>query len=150
MRTCKVFDKYRDGELNASERKEFESHLAVCEDCRTKMSLLNNLVHVMRQEELQPLDLADRIARRAFRHDSSWDALVVSWLHPGPALAALALVLVLSSFLWFMPGNRQRSIYSEYEKLMDEADAINLGVKASQVHNDSELVVWLEQEGISQ
>ena len=40
MRTCKVFDKYRDGELNSVERREFEKHLAVCEDCGTKTALL--------------------------------------------------------------------------------------------------------------
>jgi anti-sigma factor RsiW len=150
MRTCKVFDKYRDGELNAAEREDFESHLAVCEDCRIKMSLLNNLVHVLKQEELRPMDLADRIARRAFRHDKPWDSLVVSWLHPGPALAALALVLVLVSFLWLTPGDKQISLYPEYEKLMEDADAINLEVKASQLDNDSELIVWLQQEGNSQ
>jgi hypothetical protein len=146
MRICKLFDKYRDGEVDAVERSEFESHLAICDDCRTKISLLNNLAHILRQEELPPLDLADRIAQRAFRQGYSWDALIISWLRPGPALATLAVMLVLFSFLWLMPGSRQ-IVYSEYEKLMEEVDAINLEASALQIHNDSELVMWLEQEG---
>jgi predicted anti-sigma-YlaC factor YlaD len=150
MGTCNAFDKYRDGELTASEAGEFESHLAACEDCRAKMSLLNNLVHVLRQEESRPLDLADRIARQAFRRGNSWDSLVVSWLRPGPSLAALAIVVMLFSFLWLMPGGEPVNSYSEYEGLMDEADTINLGPSGTQVHSDSELVMWLETEGNSQ
>lgn len=149
MHTCKLFDKYRDGELDPAERSEFESHLAACEDCRTKMSLLNNLVHILMQEEVRPPDLADRIARQAFQQSTSWDVLVVSWLRPGPALAALTIVFVLFSFLWLMPGNQQITTYSEYESLMDDADVINLGASVSQIRSDSELVMWLE-EGNSQ
>jgi len=150
MRTCDVFDKYRDGELDSAGRSAFERHLVVCAHCRTKTSLLNNLAHVLRQEKLQPLDLADRIAHRAFRRGEPWDALVVSWLRPGPAMAAVALMLVLFSFLWLMPGREPADSTSEYETLMDEADAINAGPSVSQVHTDSELVVWLEQEGNTQ
>jgi len=150
MRTCKVFDKYRDGELNSAERNEFESHLAVCEDCRTKTSLLNNIVHVLKQEEINPVDRADLIARQAFRSGSSWDALVVSWLRPGQALAALTLVLVLFSFLWIMPENQKINAYSVYEQLMTETDEVLLGMSASTNRNDSEHLLWLKQEGQSQ
>ncbi len=150
MRTCKLFDKYRDAELNASERREFELHLAACEDCRIKASLLSNLVHILKQEELRPLDLADQIARRAFQQGNSWDSLVISWLRPGPALGALTIMLILFSFLWLRPGNQPITTYSEYETLMDEADAVNLGANISQVRSDSELVMWLEEEGNSQ
>ena len=150
MRTCKVFDKYRDGELNSVERREFEKHLAVCEDCGTKTALLNNIVHALKQEETHPVDQAERIARRAFRAGSSWDVLVVSWLRPGQALAALTLVLVLFSFLWIMPARQPINEYSEYQKFMDEADEILAGMSVSQVSSDSELVLWLKQEGYSQ
>jgi anti-sigma factor RsiW len=150
MRTCNVFDKYRDGELNSAERDEFEKHMAVCEDCRTKMSLLNNIVHFLKQEEINPVDQAERIARQAFKSGNSWDALVVSWLRPGPALAALTLVLVLFSFLWIMPESQQINASSEYEKFMNEADEILAGMSVSQVRNDSELMLWLKQEGDSQ
>jgi anti-sigma factor RsiW len=150
MRTCNVFDKYRDGELGPAERNAFELHLAVCEGCRTKMALLNKIVHVLRQEEIRPIDQADRIAGRAFRLGNSWDALVVSWLRPGPAFATLALMIVLFSFLWIMPGSQQINTYSEFQKLMNDAETVNLGMSVSQVHNDSELVLWLEREGHSQ
>jgi len=150
MSTCNVFDKYRDGELNSVERNKFEGHMTVCEGCRTRMTLLNNIVHVLKQEEMNPLDQADRIARQAFKSGNSWDALVVSWLRPGHALAALTLGLVLFSFLWIMPEKQQINPYSEYEKLMDEADEIALGMNVSQVSNDSELMLWLKQGGDSQ
>ena len=146
MIKCNDFDKYRDGELEVSERSEFESHLAVCAECRMKRALLNNLVYALKQEEIRPLDLANQIARRAFERDNSWSALIVSWMRPGPALAALALVFVLFSFLWIKPANQQVSAYSEYEKLMSEADANNL-VSTSQIYADNEVVSWLTEEG---
>ena len=150
MRTCNVFDKYRDGELNSAERNEFERHLAVCEGCRTKTALLNNIVHVLKQEEINSVDQADLIARQAFRSGNSWDALVVSLLRPGQALAALTLVLALFSFLWIMPENRKINPYSEYEQLMAETDEVALGVNVSTVRDDSEHMLWLMQEGHSQ
>jgi hypothetical protein len=149
MRTCDLFDKYRDGEMKASEQKEFQAHFLFCEDCREKTALLNNLVQVLKQEEIQPLDMADQIARQAFQKDKSWDALVVSWLRPGPVLAALSLVMVLLSFLWLLPGKGQVSAYSEYEKLMDEADSINQKADLPQVSSESALGIWLQQEGSS-
>jgi len=150
MRTCDLFDKYRDGELGAAGQKEFQSHLSSCEDCRMKTALLNNLVQVLKQEEVRPVDLADQIARKAFRKDKSWDALLVSWLRPGPVLVALSLMLVLFSFLWLLPGNGQVSAYSEYQKLMDEADSISLKASLSQVSSESVLGLWLQQEGNQQ
>ena len=150
MRTCNVFDKYRDGELDAAERKEFEKHLSVCEDCQTKTALLNNIVHVLKQEEINPIDRAELIARQAFRSGNSWDALVVSWLRPGQALAALTLVLVLFSFLWIMPENQKINAYSEYEQLMAETDEVLLGMSTTTVRDDSEHMLWLMQEGHSQ
>ena len=148
MQTCNLFDRYRDDELSADERNEFELHCAVCERCRTKMALLNNLVCVLKQNEAQMpmVDLAAKIAERAFRQTRSWDALVVSWIKLGPALAALALVLVLFTFLWLGPNYQPINAFSEYETLMEEADAINLEMSVSEVRNDSELVIWLAQE----
>jgi anti-sigma factor RsiW len=150
MRACKLLDKYRDGELSSAERNDFESHLAACEGCRMTMSLLNNVVHLIKAEEVRPLDMADRIARQAFQRAHSWDFEIISWLRPGPALAALTLMAVLFSSVWMITGNRQVSVYSEYEKLIDEADAVNLGTSLSQVQNNSEFSSWLEQGGNSE
>jgi len=153
MSICDLFDKYRDGELGPAEQSEFQSHLAVCEDCRGKMSLLNNLVHVLKQEEIRSLDLADQIARRAFLDQESWSTLVVSWLRPGPAwVAALGMMIVLFSFLWLKPIGQKLDLYSEYDKLMSETESVNLSSSTgtSQARTDSELVLWLEQEGKSQ
>ena len=83
MQTCSLFDRYRDEELNADETQEFELHCTVCEYCRAKMALLDNLVCVLKQDEARmPMDLAARIAEKAFRKATSWDALVVSWIKP--------------------------------------------------------------------
>ena len=114
------------------------------------MALLNGLAYVLKHEEVKPLDLADQIARKAFQKGISWDALVVSWLRPGPVLVALSLMLVLFSFLWLLPGNGQVSAYSEYEKLMDEAESINSKASLSQVSSENALGIWLQQEGNSQ
>ncbi|MBN1569046.1 MAG: zf-HC2 domain-containing protein [Acidobacteria bacterium] len=153
MRTCDLFDKYRDGELKSAEQAEFKSHLTVCEACRTRMALLNNLVSILKQEESRPLDLANRIAQKAFAKDESLSSLVVSWLHPGTAwAAALSMMLLLLSFLWATSGKQQFDTYSEYLKLMDDEAAINLSISASmsQVRTDSEVMLWLAQGGESQ
>lgn len=150
MGTCDLFDKYRDGELGSVEQSKFQSHLSICENCRTKISLLNNLVQVLRQEEGVQPDLADQIARKAFLEDKSWDTLLVSWLRPGPVLAALSLMLVLFSFLWLLPGNGPVSAYSEYQKLIEEADSIDQSTSLARVGSESALGLWLQQEGSSQ
>jgi anti-sigma factor RsiW len=146
MRTCDLFDKYRDGELDDSRRNEFESHLAVCEDCRTSRALLGNLVCALQQEKMQPLDLADQLARKALQGGASWDALVASWFRPRFAMAAVGLTLVLFSFLWLGPGASRKAAYTEYETLLNEAEASNLAGKLL-VNNDSELVLQLAQGG---
>jgi hypothetical protein len=115
------------------------------------MSLLNNLVRILRQEEVRPVDLANQIARQAFMGRESWAALVVSWMRPGPAWAALSLIIVLFSFLFLMPGNQEIDIYSEYEKLMDEIESVGLDTNAAifQSTGDMDPMLWTEQEGLS-
>jgi hypothetical protein len=147
MRICDQFDKYRDSELKADQRREFESHVAQCEDCRAGQLLLDNVIYLIKSEEVRPLDLADQIARRAFQQSNSWASAVISWLRPVPALAALALTLVFFSSLWMISGKGYVNAYSEYETLMEEADTGDLNSFLSKVHTDSELVLWIEQEG---
>jgi hypothetical protein len=152
MRTCRLFDKYRDRELNPEERKQFEMHLASCVDCQTKRFLIDNVAFVLRQEEaMAPTDLSGRIAHRAFSQKKTWDSLVISWLRPGPALATLTLALALFSFMWFSLSRQATTVnYSEFEPLISEADTLYLGASALQAHTDTELVLWLEQERYSQ
>jgi anti-sigma factor RsiW len=149
MEACTLFDKYRDGELDVSRRIAFESHMTECGACRARMSLLNNLVYVLKQEELHPVDLAERIAKKAFQQTPSWDVLVVSWFRPRFAVAALGLTLILASFLWLVPMNQPVAAYTEYEKLLNAAEGSDLASKLL-VQNDSELVLQLEQEGSSE
>lgn len=153
MRLCELFDKYRDGELGSAEQREFESHLAACDSCRTKMALLNNLVSILKLDAPQHSDIADRVAQKAFQKEDSVASLVVSWLHPGPAwAAALGMMLILFSFLWLRAGKPQFDMYSEYEKLMNNESAITLetNTSLSQVRADREVLLWLAQGGVSQ
>ena len=97
-----------------------------------------------------PMDLSEQIAEKAFRQNKTWDALVIGWLRPGPAFAALALVCVLFSALWLVPNYQPTSAYSEYEKLMDKAETINLDAGTLQTQNYTELIFLMEQEVKSQ
>lgn len=151
MRICDLFDRYRDNELDSSEKNRFEFHLRDCEDCRLKMSLLNNVSYALRHGDVPvPGDLAGQIARQAFRKERAWYDLVVSWLHPIPLLATLAVMLVLASLLQLVPDYRRVNNYSEYETLMNEADALNLKASNLPVQNDNEFEAWLVHEGNSQ
>jgi hypothetical protein len=145
MLSCTLFDKYRDNELGDIERCEFDSHLKNCRDCQSRISLLNNLVHALKNEEIRPRDLANKIASRAFQQDKSWDALVVSWLRPGPAFATVAMFIALFSTIWLIADNwKNTTRYSEYQNLMNEADAINLDTRMSKVSNETELILLVE------
>jgi anti-sigma factor RsiW len=146
MKTCALFDRYRDGELNQLEKESFQSHLDACAGCRLKMSLLNNLAAVIKSEPVAMKDLSGQIARRAFQQNRTWDAVLLGWLRPGPAFVALSLVCLLFSTLWFVPNVRHANAFSEYEKLLDEANAVNIDSSISQIQRDTELVTWLEQE----
>jgi hypothetical protein len=152
MRTCRLFDKYRDKELSPEEQERFEMHLADCVDCQTKKYLISNVAFVLKQEEaIVSPDLSRRIAFRAFSQKKTWDSLVISWLRPGPALATLTVALALFSFLWISLGRPSTTVnYTEYETLINEADSLNLSASISQVHTDSELMLWLEQDRNSQ
>ena len=150
MRICDQFDRYRDNELDTAERREFESHLYACEDCRAKKSLLDRVVSFIRSEEVRPLDIADQIAQRAFHSTDSWASAVISWLHPAPALAALALMVILFSSIWMISGGQKVSAYSAYETLLEEADAGKSESRFLQSRGESELVLWLEEGGSSQ
>ena len=150
MKICKLFDKYRDKELEEADRSRFEAHLAACDECRTKMTRIDNLVYVLNQDAVPQVDLSQQIARKAFEEGRSWDFLVVSWLRPGTALATLALMFVLFSFAWLAPNLRRVvNTNSEYEKLMEEADAASIGSRVSELRSDSDLVIWLQEEGNS-
>lgn len=140
--TCALLDLYRDGELDDAGRERFQSHLTGCIDCRSRLRMLDNLVFVLKTEKIQQVDLAARIARRAFEPAPTWDALIASCFRPKPAVAAAVAGVLLFAFLWLLPGNRTVSAYTEYEKLLNEADSSNLAGRLL-VQNDSELLLQL-------
>ncbi len=150
MRVCEQFDQYRDGELSAAQRDRFKAHLEGCADCRSRTALLDNLVRALRTDSTEvSFGFAERTARRAFRQPKSWDAQVVSWLRPAPALAALVAMFFLFSSLWLIHGSAQveTPAYGEYEALVNESYSLSPGSSANQVRGDDDLLGWLEQEG---
>jgi predicted anti-sigma-YlaC factor YlaD len=152
MRFCEWFDQFRDGELDAVRHGRFQAHLAGCPDCRSRMALLDNLVHALQTRPAEvPLGFPERIARRAFVRRQSWEALVVSWLRPAPVLAALIVALFIFSFLWLIPDLRQTettpATYGEYEALVNESYGLSPAGSGAQVRGDDDLFSWLEQEG---
>ncbi len=150
MRVCDWFDGYRDGELSADQRDRFEAHLAGCPECRAKTALLGNLVRALRLSVPEaPAGFPERTARRAFNQRSSWDALVISWLRPAPALIGLVVTVLLFSSLWLIPRSRQpeTTTYGEYEALVNESYGLTSGAGSRQVRSDDDLANWLEQEG---
>jgi|LSQX01.1.fsa_nt_gb anti-sigma factor RsiW len=141
-RACALLDRYRDGELDDAGRESFERHLAGCGECRARLRLLDNLVRALKMEPVRTVDLSARIARRAFAPAPTWYTLVASCFPPRLALAAAELGVLLFVFAWFLPGSRTVSAYTEYEKLLNEAEASNLAGRLL-VQNDSELLLQL-------
>jgi hypothetical protein len=122
-----------------------------CVECRAKTSLLNNLVFVLKQQDLTlPDALPERTARLAFQKSRPWDDLLLSWLRPAPAWYAVALLLIVFSLLWNIPSLRQTSLYSEYEALMMESEPSNLGENVLQLYASEDVTDRLERGGDSQ
>jgi len=150
MKICALFDKYRDGELSRVEEETFQAHLDGCGDCRGKMFFLDNLAVILKKDPVVMTDLSGQIAKKAFQQNAAWDTILLGWLRPGPAFAALSLVCLLFSTLWIVPNYKPTNAFSEYERLLDETDAVNMDISISQIQSDAELVIWMEQEAWSQ
>ena len=123
MKNCELFNRYRDGELDDSEKEAFRRHLATCEACARTNALLDNLVSVMRHETVPMMtDMAERIARLAFQRTSTWDSLLAYWFRPRLAFMTACLSLALCVFIWFAPENRPDNSMA-YEMFLNQADA---------------------------
>ena len=145
MRTCDWFDKYRDDELDAEERDQFEKHMITCKDCAQNLAVLNNIVHALTSRELEiPAALPERIARSAFQKSGSWDFLITSWIKPAPAWYAFALLLLVFSFLWAFPGIQGTTAYSDYETLMMQSNPAYTSIGAAQSLSDDDMANWLK------
>ncbi len=147
-RLCDRFDQYRDGSLDPEQQRQFESHMAGCQECRTRSILLNNLVSAVRNRDLPDLVIRpERVADNAFERCASWDVLFLSWLRPVPAWSALALLAILLSFLWAVPFASQTG-NTEYEApLLIEVDQATQGANAETNLTDDQFELWLEQGG---
>jgi hypothetical protein len=142
---CDLFNRHRDGMLDSDQKMQFESHLATCEACRARFFLLNNLVHVIGNQDIpDPVLRPGKIADRAYEKAGSWDFLLLSWLRPLPMWSGLAVLLILVAFLWVMPFAGQPVTASDYEYLLTEGD--QQGSTTANL-SDAELESWLEQGG---
>jgi anti-sigma factor RsiW len=152
MRVCGWFGQYRDGRLRLARRVRFEEHLPGCPDCRSRMLLLNNLVHALK---LNPPDVPDgfaqRTARRAFRPEtlvrSSWDSLVISWVGPVPALITLFAALLVFSSFWLIPRTSTVQSVGEYEALLNESYNLTSSGTSVSPRSDDELFRVLVEGG---
>jgi anti-sigma factor RsiW len=144
MRVCGWFDQYRDELLSPARRVRFEEHLPGCPDCRSRMMLLNNLVHALKINPPGiPDGFAERTARRAFRPEtqtrSSWDSLVVSWVGPVPALITLFAALLVFSSFWLIPHSTPTESVGEYETLLNESYNLTSNGTPVSARSDDEL-----------
>jgi anti-sigma factor RsiW len=146
--TCDFFDRYRDDELDPAQREQFQSHMKVCSGCRSRMALLDSLVTILRPADVPvAAALPEQIAQRAFHEHPSWDALVISWLRPAPALTALALTVLAFSSLLLAPKFSSVDSSAEYERLLNTVDSLIIPASDAQIQSDEDLVLWLNQEG---
>jgi hypothetical protein len=140
---CDLFNRYRDGTLDQEQKHQFESHLAACEECRTRLILLHNLVHFIRNQEI--MDTAgpsEQIADRAYEHSDAWDSRFLCWLKPAHALCGMAVLLIFVSFLWVGSLTQQPAAANDYELLFTGGDQ-SVGTVANLP--DAEFESWLEQ-----
>ena len=90
---------YLDGKLPAAERRQFETHLALCADCRERAEGFRSLWCVL--DELPPLTpspafdsrVRDRVQQEPSRA-GFW-----SWIVPSPRLAFAVTALLIAS-IW--------------------------------------------------
>jgi len=144
-RLCDLFNRHRDGTLGEEEKLQFESHLAACEECRTRLILLNNLVHFVRNRQIgDTAARSEQIADRAYEQLSAWDTIFLSWLRPAQAWSGLAILLILLSFIWMGPFGQQTTAGNGYELLFVADDQ---GASAVASLPDAEFENWLEQGG---
>ena len=122
MMNCEFFDRYRDRDMNDSQKEEFRRHLANCHACGTMDALLGNLASSIRNETVPMIDIADEIARRAFQRISSWDSLLTCWFRPRLAFMTACLSVALCAFVWFAPESQPDDSLT-YEMFLDQADA---------------------------
>jgi hypothetical protein len=122
MKNCELLDRYRDMELNDSQKEEFRRHFEICPTCMAANALLDNLVSVIKHEAVPMTDMANGIARRAFQRFSSWDGFLACWFRPRLALITACISIFLCAFIWFAFENRPDD-FIEYETFLDQAEA---------------------------
>ncbi len=122
--------------------------MAVCEKCRARSFLLNNIVQALRNQELMGgAARPEQIADRAYEQGKSWDVLFLTWLRPAPAWAGLAALVIMLSLLWAAPFSQQAISGSEYDALLAGSVQASQGESTLTTLTDDELERWLEQGG---
>ena len=139
---CALFNQYKDGMLEAAQRKFFEDHLEICHECRTRLILLENMTRVLGDSHISvPAINPALIADRIYERKPSWDVLMLSWFKPLPVWCGAAVLLMIVLFLWPISFMEQSDQYSSV--LMEEITQVNAYSNLS----DVELETWLEHGG---
>jgi len=137
-----------DGELTAEERRELDSHLAVCPECAALFELLSRNALAMRKLDCQfPAGLHDRIMSNLPPQQApAKKNKVIHWKRWGSLAACLVLVVALGAFGRF--GFRMGSMApAAAEMAMQEAPAGNTktdggyGMHDNAVESESKIIV---------
>ena len=101
---AKLLVPYVDEKVSATERREVESHLVNCADCRTRVEEYGSLSNVLNElPRIQPSFGFDARLRARIASDAhpNW----LSWLAPSPRLTfAMAILLAVSIFVVVRPA----------------------------------------------
>lgn len=144
-KTCRLFNQHRDGMLSPEQKVQFETHLATCDECNRRLSLLTHIVHILRNQEIPAATRApERTADAVYEATGSLDIFLLSWLKPLPVWSGLAVLLILFSFLWVLPFAGESLPADDYEYLFAESSQ-----QESTITNlsDDALETWLEIGG---
>ena len=111
-----LLDRFVNGELDASDRTRFESHLKICSDCRFEVHAQKKAWQMLAElSEIEPApDYLERFRRRVAAEAPWYQKLIGSvqslfrrrWALPAfsTALATLLLVAIISSGYFSKPG----------------------------------------------
>ena len=132
----KLINKYFDGELEASKDKEIFTHLYQCLECRNQVELLKTVKGLLRRYE--PIKSDNNFTFRVLdeienRFSKGWAFLVKPLAVK--LIPALALVLVVLSFISFSGMNKDKTVsleevllasnYTSNEKIVLSSDNLS-------------------------
>lgn len=128
-----------DGELTAEERRDLDSHLAVCPECAELYHKLTDQTAALRELDCQvPADLKARIMNSLPEQETpARKGKLIHWKHWAPVAAAACLVLVVA----LVPKGRNTTSenYAPRADSPDAAPAASSAAESKTTESDSAL-----------